>query len=63
MDGSVRVWDAAAGKELATFRGHLGIVWGVAFSPDGRHLAAASGDRDQGEIKLWSLKGLNAEER
>jgi WD40 repeat protein len=61
MDGSVKVWDSATGQERATFRGHLGIVWSVAFSPDGRQLASVSGDRNQGEIKLWSLKGLNLE--
>jgi hypothetical protein len=31
-------------------RGHSGIVWGVAYSPDGHHLASASEDR---LVQIW----------
>lgn len=48
--GEVRIWDAATGKELATFRGHTGPVMGVAFSPDSRYLATASFDRT---ARIW----------
>src|SRR5206468_1065208 len=37
-DRTVKVWDAATGRELRTLQGHTS----VAFSPDGRHLASAS---------------------
>jgi WD40 repeat protein len=45
----VKVWDAQTGQELLTLKGHTGEVNGVAFSPDGRRLASASG----GELKVW----------
>jgi WD40 repeat protein len=43
LDGVVRVWDAATARELASFRLPSDGYWTdtVAFSPDGRHLAAA----------------------
>jgi WD40 repeat protein len=41
---SVHLWDVAAGTEKANFQlGPLGgVLWQVAFSPDGRHLATAN---------------------
>jgi WD40 repeat protein len=43
--GTVRVWDAVTGKELLTLQAHKNGVKAVAFSPDGRRLASAGGDR------------------
>jgi WD40 repeat protein len=52
--GTVRVWDIATGKVHKTLEGLPVDVWGVAFSPDGKILAAGGGDWDQpGTIKLW----------
>lgn len=42
-DGTVRLWDAAAGEERTALRGHAGPVWDIAFAPDGRTLAVAAG--------------------
>jgi eukaryotic-like serine/threonine-protein kinase len=42
-DGTVKVWEARAGKELFSARAK-GEVPCLAFSPDGRHLAWASGE-------------------
>jgi WD40 repeat protein len=51
-DPTVRVWDAASGKERYCFKNHILGVLGVDVSPDGRH--ALSGSRD-GTLRLWRL--------
>jgi hypothetical protein len=50
--GEVKVWDVATGEEALDLDGHaaLGDVWSVAWSGDGRLIAAASADRT---VKLW----------
>ena len=49
-DGTVRLWDAADGREVLTLRGHRDRVFGVAFSADGSRLASASSD---GMVRIW----------
>jgi WD40 repeat protein len=39
---SIKLWDAATGRELATLRGHQFAVDCLAFSPDGRTLASGT---------------------
>src|SRR5262249_13365855 len=57
-DGTVTLWDVSTGTEQTRFGPHVGFVWSVAFTPDGRTLAAASGDLSDpfpGAVKLWDL--------
>jgi WD40 repeat protein len=58
--GLVALWDVANAKALTPLKGHTGYVWSVAFSPDGKLLASASGVPDRkaggkGELKLWDV--------
>ena len=51
-DATVRLWDAATGRELKTLRGHPKIVRSVAFNPGGQRLASGG---QEGEVRLWDV--------
>jgi len=47
---TVRIWDAASGKEIAVLRGHEDLVHSAAFSPDGSRIVTASNDKT---ARIW----------
>ncbi len=49
---NVKLWDITTGELLTTFRGHIGIVDNLAFSPDDGMLASASED---GTVLYWKV--------
>ncbi|MGF2036143.1 MAG: caspase family protein [Nostoc sp. CmiVER01] len=50
-DKTVKLWNAATGKEITTLNGHSFSIWGLAFSPDSKTIASASADAT---VKLWN---------
>jgi WD40 repeat protein len=50
-DNLVKVWDARTGRDVAACKGHEGAVLRLAFSPDGKTLAAGG----HGRVLLWDL--------
>ena len=49
----IRVWDIASRRCLHVLRGHRdGAVWGLASTPDGRHLVSTGFDAT---IRIWDL--------
>jgi len=54
-DGSLRLWDVAAGVERSRLAWHAGAVRELAFSADGELLATGGGD---GSVRLWPWRRL-----
>jgi WD40 repeat protein len=51
--GLVRLFDPATGEFKESLHGHMNMVSGVAFSPDGRRLISTCGGREA--VKLWDV--------
>jgi WD40 repeat protein len=52
----VRWWDVASGRELPAPPGESDYVTAVAFSPDGKTLAAALDEWDEDNVRLWDVR-------
>ncbi len=52
VDQTIRIWNAASGKELRTLTGHTGPVMSVASSPDSLVLITGGGDN---AIRMWDV--------
>ena len=52
-DYAIYLWDVVNNQSLGTLDGHAGIVWDVAFSPNGQLLASVSSD---GTLKVWDWR-------
>ena len=50
-DRKIKLWDVATGEERLTLSGHYSSVESVAFSPDGKTLAAAT----EQSVDLWDV--------
>jgi WD40 repeat protein len=57
--GELKVWDAVAGRELLELKGHQGAIYALAFSGDGKYLAAATGSvgRQVERVLVWESIG------
>jgi WD40 repeat protein len=51
-DSTLKVLDAATGKEQGTFRGHDWVVTAITFAPDGRMVASASCNSGKRSVRL-----------
>jgi len=51
--GTAILWDLGTGKAVQTFRGHMGAVYSVAFSPDGIRIVTGGWDR---LAMIWDTK-------
>ncbi|KAG2746040.1 WD40 repeat-like protein [Suillus brevipes Sb2] len=47
----IKIWDAKTGKLVATLKGHIDIVWCLAWTKDGKTLVSGSADSS---IRTWN---------
>jgi WD40 repeat protein len=52
-DYAIYLWDVVNDHALGKLEGHTGIIWDIAFSPNGQLLASVSSD---GTLKVWDWR-------
>ncbi len=52
MDGKIRIWQVADGKQIHAWLAHDDWIRHVTFSPDGQLIASCSNDRS---VKIWKI--------
>ncbi len=52
-DFDISLWNIRGGAYLRSLKGLTGIVWDVAFSPDGESLVSAANDANQQTLRVW----------
>ena len=52
-NGTVRVWDALTGEQLQSYGGHSEEIHGLTWSPDGRWIASADGEKT---VQIWDVR-------
>ena len=68
-DGTVKLWDTATFRELATLDGFGGPVWCLAVSPDGKTIATGVGENYANPLQrpdavtLWDVETRSAKAR
>ena len=55
-EGTVGLWDMTTGQQILSFNGPGTQVICVAFSPDGRWLAAGGVDGTKGILRVWDAR-------
>jgi WD40 repeat protein len=55
-DGTVKVWDTTTGQPILSLSAPGSEVFCVAFSPDGRWLAAGGHDGAKGILRIWDAR-------
>jgi WD40 repeat protein len=53
-DFGIITWQSQGGELLQSFMGFTGIVWDLAFSPDGGRIASAADDKNGQRIRIWN---------
>ncbi len=53
-DFDISLWNSRGGAYLRSFKGLTGIVWDVAFSPDGTQLVSAADDLNRQTLRVWN---------